>query len=290
VHVRVAGLTIQLTCDEAALQGLRVAPSRAYTPFLVPASPADVVLTAEARDLSGESVGECLFDSGGPWQLHRDRAGFAFRFLTPALGPTPYKTANLKQDFSAGRISLHHPFFAGRAPVDPLEYPLDELLIISLLAQGRGIEIHGCGVVHEGKGYLFAGQSGAGKSTIARLWMDEHDALVLSDDRVILRGDGGRFWIHGTPWHGEAPLASPGCAPLAAVLFLRQHDQNGITPLRPADAVARLVAASFPPFYDREALSFSLTFLQSVVARTPSVEFCFAPTKAAVAAVTSALF
>ena len=85
----------------------------------------------------------------------------------------PYKTALFVPDFSRGHVCLHRPFFADAPSVDPLEYPLDELLVISLLGQGRGVEIHGCGVVDGSSGYLFVGQSGAGKTTIARLWQAE---------------------------------------------------------------------------------------------------------------------
>ena len=70
----------------------------------------------------------------------------------------------------------------------PLEYPLDELLLQGLLARGRGAEIHACGIADgSGRGLLFVGQSGAGKTTMARLWEGERGITVLSDDRIILR-------------------------------------------------------------------------------------------------------
>ena len=83
----------------------------------------------------------------------------------------------------------------------PLEYPLDELLIINLLAQGRGVEVHAAGVIDpEGCGHLFLGQSGGGKTTISRLWQGVERAEILSDeDRIILRKEAGRIWMYGTP-------------------------------------------------------------------------------------------
>ena len=87
-----------------------------------------------------------------------------------------------------GEILLHPGFFEWSQPVDPLSTPLDELLYGALLARGRGAEIHGCGLIDaHGNGLLFAGRSGAGKTTMARLWQDVPGTTILSDDRIILR-------------------------------------------------------------------------------------------------------
>ena len=76
--------------------------------------------------------------------------------------------------------------------VAPLEYPLDELLIMHRLTQERAIELHGCGIVRaDGTGNLFVGHSGAGKSTTTRLWTEREDVEILSDDRIIVRRDEG---------------------------------------------------------------------------------------------------
>jgi hypothetical protein len=289
VYVRVAGLTIQLTWSDTGLQGLRIAPGPAYARFLVPAAPADVHLTIVADRMGDDGARECLFDSGGPWRLHRHDDGLLFRFFSATLESAPYKTAQFSPDFSRGRIALNLPFFAGGAAVDPLEYPLDELLIISLLGQRRGIEIHGCAVAEGAMGYLFVGQSGAGKSTMARLWLAEAKASVLSDDRVVLRHEADGLWAYGTPWHGEAPLASPGRVRLAGIFFLRHDASNAVTPIPRAAAIARLFAASFPPFHDPAAVAFSLELLEAVLDRTPAFELGFAPNPAVLAFLRQAL-
>jgi hypothetical protein len=280
VHVRVAGFTIQVTCNRQDLADLNVAPSSAYAPFLVEAAPPDVAIDVVARNLADardDGTHECLFDSGGAWRLYRHDEGVLFRCYSSNLESCPYKTARFNHDFSRGTIALHQPFFSGTGPADPLEYPLDELLVISLLGQERGLEIHGCGVIDGSTGYLFVGQSGAGKSTMARLWLAERDAVILSDDRVVLRGDEDGLWMYGTPWHGEEPLASPRRARLAGVFFLQQRAQNAIAPVARVDAVARLFAASFPPFHHAAALDFTLRFLDAVVGSVPCVELGFTP-------------
>jgi hypothetical protein len=274
VYLRVAGFTIQVT---STAQDLNVAPGTAWSRFVVDAATPDVRIEVIVGNLGDDGAGACLFDSGGPWRLYRHRDGFLFRFFSSTLASSPYKTALFTHDFSRGEVRLHRPFFADATIVDPLEYPLDELLVISLLGHGRGVEIHGCGVVEGSTGYLFVGQSGAGKTTLARLWLAERDAVIVSDDRVVLRADTDGVWMHGTPWHGEEPLASPGRARLAGVFFLQQHEREAVVPVGRLDGVARLFAASFPPFHNAAALDFTLGFIDSVVRATPCFELRFAP-------------
>jgi hypothetical protein len=274
VHLRVAGFTIHVICAD---RDLPLAPGRESVPFLVEPAPADVQITVAWDDLSDDGAGDCLFDSGGSWRLYRHDGGYLFRFFSSTLESSPYKTALFNRDFSVGQVRLHRDFFADASSIDPLEYPLDELLVISLLSQGRGVEIHGCGLVDGSTGYLFVGQSGAGKSTMARLWLGDSGTVILSDDRVVLRSDADGIWMYGTPWHGEEPLASPHRARLAGLFFLRHSDRQELVPVTRSASVARLFAASFPPFHDATALDFTLRFLDGVVTRVPCLELGFSP-------------
>jgi hypothetical protein len=135
----------------------------------------------------------------------------------------------------------------------------------------------------DGRGYLFVGQSGAGKTTLARLWLAKKEGLILSDDRVVLRRDEEGLWMHGTPWHGEEPLASPERARLSAIFFLEQAGRHGLRPVAGANAVARLFAACFPSFYSAPAIDFTLGFLAAAAQRVPCFELRFAPTGSVVA-------
>jgi hypothetical protein len=275
VYLRVAGLTIRVASSD---RDLPLAPAPASLRFLVEPSASDVDVIVEAGDCR-ERTGPCLFDSGGPWRLYRDADGYRFDFISPRSS-APYKVAIFNPDFSVGRVTLDRAFFAGASAIDPLEYPLDELLVIALLGRGRGVELHACGVADGDDGYLFVGQSGAGKTTTARLWLDDSAAIVLSDDRVIVREDADGLWMHGTPWHGDEPLASPKRARVKQIFLLRQHDDYTLRSLSRAEAVARLFAACFPPFHDRSALDFTLGFLDRIASRAPVRELGFMPERA----------
>ena len=189
----------------------------------------------------------------------------------------------MKRDFSTGEVLLHRPYFNTDQSLHPLGYPLDELLFTNFLALGKGTEVHACGVTDsQGRGHLFVGQSTAGKTTIARLWENEPGVTVLSDDRIILRRIENKIWMYGTPWHGEAMLASPSRAPLTAVYFLEKGQKNELISQKASDSISHFFTCSFPPFYNRDALDFTLSFLEDVVKTVPSYALKFTPDKSAV--------
>ena len=251
--------------------------------FLADHRESDIKIRAERRDLSGVKCGEQLFDSGTVWRAYRENGSYAFQFNSPATGPIPYKVAFFDSEFSSGKIYFHRAYFNRPLAFYPLEYPLDELLIVNLLAEGKGVEVHACGVVDSnGNGHLFVGQSEAGKTTMARLWESEPGITVLSDDRIILRKMENTIWMYGTPWHGEAMLASPTRVPLTTVYFLEKGQKNELISQKPSGSISRLFASSFPPFYNRDALNFTLTFLEGVVKNVPCYELKFTPDRSVV--------
>jgi hypothetical protein len=100
---------------------------------------------------------------------------------------------------------------------------------------------------------------------MARLWQKQEGVKILSDDRIILRCVGHRFWMYGTPWHGESGLALPARAPLTRMAFLQHGQINTLVRQRPTEAIEHLFACSFLPFYSPGALDFTLGFLEQVV-------------------------
>jgi hypothetical protein len=151
------------------------------------------------------------------------------------------------------------------------------------LALGAGIEVHALGLADEdGSGYLFLGHSGAGKSTTARLWKQQRGVKLLSDDRIILREQNKKILMYGTPWHGDAGVASPDCAPLTAIFLLEQAPVDELISLSQTKAAAELFARAFVPHYSKSGIHFSLDFADQVTRSVPNSIFRFAPTPGAV--------
>ncbi|MEQ1473216.1 MAG: hypothetical protein ABLQ96_05315, partial [Candidatus Acidiferrum sp.] len=86
-----------------------------------------------------------LFHSGGLWSLFEERFehhdGYRLNFQRSFPGETPYKSVWFDRNFETGHLLLSRKFFKDAAPVYPLEYPLDEVLMIHRLACGYGLEV-----------------------------------------------------------------------------------------------------------------------------------------------------
>jgi hypothetical protein len=123
-------------------------------------------------------------------------------------------------------------------------YSIDAVLRIVhtlVLARQGGFLLHSASAIRNGKAFLFAGVSGAGKTTISRL--APADATLLTDEISYVRKQNDRYVAFGTPFTGE--LATPGentSAPVAALYLLAQGPENRIDPVPVADAGRELLA------------------------------------------------
>ncbi len=160
---------------------------------------------------------------------------------------------------------------------NPVTYPLDQLLLIYLLAQ-KAVLIHAAGAIVNKRGYLFAGASGAGKSTISKLLMQHDFVELLNDDRIILEKSEEGFLIHGTPWPGEAGIAVNKSAPLNGLFFLQHGKKNMIRKLHPRESMTRLFQVTSLPWYDEKVLqSGPLILCDEILSGLTTYEISFQP-------------
>ena len=291
-HFAVAGITVEVRGDTP--QSVDLGPQ--LLPFATEGGTHDIEVQVEWSSTIEPGRGRELFHSGRLWSVHKFGSGFLFDFAAERFGSRPYKRLVVDEDFQHARVILNRECLTGEDASRALEYPLDELLITHYLSLGRGVELHGCGLVRgEGESFLFVGHSGAGKSTTTRLWKRQVPVDVLSDDRIIVRRaftDSARsvgqecpthmFLMHGTPWHGEAAFASSGRAPIRRIFLLEHGPGNRIEPLSRSSAVGELLARSFTPFYQPRFVDPVLALLEELVESLPCYRFQFVPDHSAV--------
>ena len=224
-----------------------------------------------------------IFDTQDSWSLGRDG-----KRIWISLSPLPHESPlwMARFDRRLGRVDLYCRVPGGggkRATVDlPLVYPLDQLLLMYFLATRRGLLLHAAGMVRRGGSFLFAGASGAGKSTISGLLARARAGRILSDERMIVREIDGKMIAFGTPWAGTAGIARNGAAPLAGIFFLEQAKTSGIARLDPAPALDRLLPLVSIPWYDHETMAAIIAFAKRALARIPAYEFRFTPDGSAI--------
>ena len=122
-------------------------------------------------------------------------------------------------------------------------YSIDTALRILhslILASEGGLLIHAASAIRNGKAFLFAGVSGAGKTTISRL--APADVKLLTDEISYLKCNEHGYAAYGTPFAGElAKVGENAEAPLAAIYMLDKGPANTIEHMRDAEAVRMLL-------------------------------------------------
>jgi len=169
--------------------------------------------------------GEKVFHRA-PWMIYETTSDYIYRMFVDGNNECPL-IAIFDRDYAEGHVYKGKNYvkaFEEGGLTSLLCFTTDQILFSPLLAERNGVVIHGSGLVLNGKGYLFVGHSDAGKSTVVEIFNGR--ARILNDDRVIVRKEHGRFYLYGTPWHGEVSLVAPDQMPLKAILFLNQADEN----------------------------------------------------------------
>ncbi|MBN1349458.1 hypothetical protein JXJ21_08625 [candidate division KSB1 bacterium] len=272
--IEIAGIVFSISSDQP-MQLIRLEES--YRDFLCNKEP-EVAIHARFNGLPQISLQneDKVFDSESLWSLFQINGQNVFVLRRPATGI--YRIAVFDTDFKRGEVYsrvLGPEEMSDSLLSNPLAYPLSEVLMMCLLARGRGLLVHSCGIDDGGRGYLFAGNSTNGKSTMAGLWRDK--ATILNDDRIVLRQREGRFWMYGTPWHGDYTGVSPRGVPLEKVFFLRHAKANIASRKEASSASSMLLTRCFPTLWEKEGMSFTLDFCAQLLADVPCYELGFVP-------------
>ncbi len=222
-----------------------------------------------------------LFDTGGSWSAYKDGADLLLRL--PLMSHPGENLWVVRFHGDNCRVTIHcgPPLVqnAGDQLIvrNPLHYPLDQILMMLILANQEGMVLHAAGIGTPQGGIALAGPSGAGKTTLMRLLGSQADLDFLSDDRVIFRRQGDAIRIHGTPWAGEGGAASRLSPDLAALVFLHQGDEHRLRSLTPREALPQLLPISSVPLFDRKRTENVLDFCDRFLSRVPAYELHFRP-------------
>lgn len=129
------------------------------------------------------------------------------------------------------------------------------LMVLYALSSARfGTALfHAAVIGYEGRGYLFLGRSGTGKSTHARLWLKHvpGSELVNDDNPVVRVFPDGSARVYGSPWSGKTPCYRNLDFPVGGFVQLEQAPFNAIRRLYGITAYAVLLPGISGKRWDR---------------------------------------
>ena len=212
--IEIGGTAITIRTDSLEFRQLLI---DRYAGFVVPAQSNDLALAIDLFQPDGAGSGDDLQLTlhGQEWLIRR--GDFRARW-NPA----------------AGQGSVRQP---------PSPYAIDSVLRIIhslILAKRGGFLLHAASVIRFGQAFLFAGVSGAGKTTISRL--APPDTRLLTDEISYVVQHDGQYCACGTPFAGElARVGENVSAPIKVVFLLEKGPENRIEAVDKAEAVRSLL-------------------------------------------------
>jgi len=170
--------------------------------------------------------------------VYKSACGLSFSMKPTAMQPDAF-LLEMEPDFCCGTLRM-------RADGQFQKFALDNslMLLFTMSTTGKDtLAMHASVISNSGKGYLFLGESGTGKSTHSRLWLENIlGSELLNDDNPVLRiMPDGQTWVFGTPWSGKTPCYKNDQVPVGGVVLIRRCKHNELSRLQFFEAYPALL-------------------------------------------------
>ena len=152
------------------------------------------------------------------------------------------------------------------------------------------VSLHAACVEKDGFAVAFTGNSGMGKSTRAKAWVDGIGAEWISGDRPAVRLEKEGSTVCGVPWDGKEQIFRNVERPLLAILEVRRSPCNYIRRLTEEQALALLMRQVFIPMWDTDSAVMAYANVRSLIRKTPVYRVFCGPDEESAKAVYDILF
>ena len=159
-------------------------------------------------------------------------------------------------------------------------YRLFWMFFAQVLGEMGSCFLHSAALIKDNKGYLFMGDSGAGKSTVARACAE---CTVLSDDSPIFRRQNGGCRVFPSPFHQMISSNGPdrdttANAEVKGFYFLAKDNRVYLEEVSKKEAISMIIKryVHFFPYLSTEARSTLFDILVEACHNTPTqyIHFC----------------
>lgn len=143
--------------------------------------------------------------------------------------------------------------------------------------------MHASVIRKDGKGYLFLGVSGTGKSTHTANWLKYiDDCDLMNDDNPVVRFVDGQTLVFGSPWSGKTPCYRNIEAPVGGFVQLKQAPFNKIRKMGVVETFASILPSCSVMKWDKRVYCGICDTVQHVIETTNSFFLENLPDEAAV--------
>ncbi|NYE03872.1 hypothetical protein F4694_000591 [Bacillus niacini] len=154
-----------------------------------------------------------------------------------------------------------------------LKHALMNLYSAYIVYHNWGLLIHSSCAIQDGEAHIFAGESGAGKSTVARLSQPRE---LLSDEATLVKITPDKITIINSPFRSElTEIGSSEIAPLKSIQILHQSIINKRDTLKKADALVDLIDKVFYWAHTPEETKNIIGLMRLLVERVPTYNLYF---------------
>lgn len=168
-------------------------------------------------------------------------------------------------DYRQAKVSVHNEL--------ALKHALMNLYSSYVVYHQWGLLIHSSCAVDRGKAHMFAGHSGAGKSTAAKLSQPRE---LLSDEATVVKITPDRITVFNSPFRSELEITGAAeSIPLAGIHILYQSVRNQKIPLNKSNGLLNLMDKIFYWSHSPGETGNVLRLLQSLVHTVPVYELHF---------------
>ena len=203
------------------------------------------------------------------WEILRDRDNIYIKTTFPLEEKNISAILSIPKNSNIWSMWIK----GGGDRIDPLAYPMDGLLLYYLSSINGDIMIHGSGISDNGKGLIFSGESGAGKSTMARLWKEE-GVGVVHDDRLIIRKGYYGYIMYNTPvYDNEKPVS----APISKIFLIGHGASNQENKIGGVEAVTSVLSNCIQHNWNKDLIDRTLGSVKSLCDSIPIARLNFLP-------------
>lgn len=196
-----------------------------------------VRLHFEIPSLLEKDLGEIVYQGKG-WEVRRK--GSSWVYMNFSKEKKVKKIAIFSKDHT--RATIYSDEITRMEDEGVISFSADDVFLSHIalahtLSNLSGFFLHSSGIVIDGKGILFVGHSGAGKTTLRNMALLREDIKPLCNDRHVVRKCPDGYRVYGTWANSEYYInrdnsdVQATSVPLGAIMFLEQAKENLILPL-----------------------------------------------------------